>query len=480
MSEKAIVSRPGRYLDECLFVIFGGAGDLAKRKLIPALYKLINDGRLEKFGLLAVSIDETTIEDIVQQVKGFIHNPKQHILDEIVAHAYYMKMNFHENQRYKDLKKKIEDIENKHDLKGNRIFYFATMPEHFDVLTKNLAKEAIVTPVEDAEQAKKSPWSRLVYEKPFGNDFKSAQLINTSIEQAFHESQIFRIDHYLGKELVGNIALVRFTNQIFEPLWNNNHIESVQIIMKEAIGIEGRGAFYDANGALKDMVQSHMLQIFALIGMEPPSLLTPRHIRDQKAALLSKTYVDSVIKGQYEGYQDELRVRKESSTETFVALKCLVDNQRWKGVPFYLKTGKFLDKKETSIHIRFKQVPCLLDICPSDSNYLTIRINPNEGMYLELNVKVPGVPNRVMPVTMDFAHNVMFGPNTPEAYEVLLADVMQHDHSAFVRADEIQHSWRIVEEAYGFTGQLYSYKKGSKGPTALYLLDQDREIRWRA
>jgi glucose-6-phosphate 1-dehydrogenase len=354
------------------------------------------------------------------------------------------------------------------------------MPEHFDVLTKNLANHELATPSQTVDNPEQEPWSRLVYEKPFGYDLTSAEQINACIKQAFHENQIFRIDHYLGKELVGNIALLRFTNRILEPLWNNQHIESVQIILSENAGIGTRGGFYDSYGALKDMVQSHMLQILALVAMEAPLLLKADHIRNAKADVLKKVQVASVIRGQYEGYRDEEKVAADSQTETFVALRCTIDNDRWRGVPFYVKTGKFLDKKEASIHIRFKQVPCLLDVCPSDSNYLTIKINPDEGIYLEINVKVPGVADRVMPVSMDFSHDVMFGPNTPEAYEVLLADVIAHDHSAFVRADEIHYSWKIVEEALSKKGILYTYKKGSKGPSALYLLDQEREIRWRA
>lgn len=466
------------FLDECFFVIFGGAGDLTKRKLIPALYKLINDGRVKKIALLAVSIDDTSIQEIILQARNYIPHVKQHILDELLAHAYYFRMDFHDDSRYTPLQETLATIEHKEELKGNKIFYFATMPEHFNVLTENLAKHMVVTPAKSPEEAAETPWTRLIFEKPFGKDLASAQAINRSIGNIFHESQIFRIDHYLGKELVGNIALVRFTNQIFEPLWNSTYIDSVQIVLSEQEGIGSRGLFYDQHGALRDMVQSHMLQILALIAMEKPLRLTAHHIRDAKANVLQHVTVNSMIRGQYEGYLEEPFVKKASTTESFVALKCLINNSRWSGVPFYLKTGKFLEKKEAAIYLRFKAADCLLDVCPADTNYLAIKIHPHEGMYLGLNIKVPGVSNRVMPVSMDFSHNVMFGPNTPEAYEILLADVMANDHSAFVRSDEIEHSWNIIEQTNRLPQTLYPYKKRSHGPQNIQSLDPERIIDW--
>jgi glucose-6-phosphate 1-dehydrogenase len=276
-------------------LFWGGAGDLSKRKLIPALYKLLEDGKIKTCSLLCVSIDDTDIDAIFDQAYDFIPHVQDHIFDKLKKRSSYFRMDFHEDAAYGQLKEVINNVEQQDSLVGNRLFYFATMPEHFDVLTKNLAAYEIAQPMSDVESKGVSTWSRLVYEKPFGNDLASAEQINACIKKAFHEDQIFRIDHYLGKELVGNIALVRFTNRILEPLWNQEHIESVQIILNENIGIEGRGGFYDSYGALKDMVQSHMLQILALVAMEPPAFLKADYIRDAKAEVLNKVHVASVM-----------------------------------------------------------------------------------------------------------------------------------------------------------------------------------------
>ena len=247
-------------------------------------------------------------------------------------------------------------------------------------------------------------------------------------------------------------------------MWNNQHIESVSINISEDIGVENRGAFYDNYGALKDMVQSHMLQILALVAMEPPKKLTADFIRDAKANVLKRVEVEKTVLGQYEGYTQEKRVNPESKTETFVALRLKVNNNRWDGVPFYLKTGKCLSKRESFVEITFKRVECLLDFCPSQSNSLKIKIHPDGGFYLGLNVKVLGVANEVMPVSMDFCHSCLFGPNTPEAYQVLLSDVIKGDQSAFIRSDEVELSWKILKQIKIDKAEVYIYKKSSDGP----------------
>lgn len=475
--------------DECVFVILGATGDLTKRKLIPAIYKLVSSGRVCRFALIGVSLIETTMQEVLNQAKPFIKDFDPAVWQRLQASLYYYQMDFHDAAMYQGLSQLIEQVEQKHKLNGNRLFYLATMPYHFAVITKNLALHGIAekhpslpmaSPGKSGLMTAKGTWSRVVYEKPFGSDLKSARQINRAIARVFDEKQVFRIDHYLGKELVGNIALARFTNRVFEPLWNNQNIDSVQIILSEDFGIEGRGAFYDAYGALKDVVQNHMLQILALVAMDVPEKFTAEDLRDVKARILSKVKVESVVLGQYEGYLQEKNVKPDSQTDTFAALKITINHRRWRGVPFYLKTGKYLNKEEASVHIKFKMVKCLLDFCPADSNYLTINIQPDEGLYLELNVKTPGIFDQVTPVKMNFSHRALFGPNTPEAYEVLLSDVMKGDHFAFVRADEIDYSWKVIEQVSRLKAPVYRYAKASAGPKEVVLLDKKREIRWRA
>lgn len=465
-------------LHECTIVLLGGTGDLSKRKLIPAIYKLVADRRLCKFALVCVSNDDTTIQKTLERAREFIPQINEDIWATIQVHASYHRLNFHDQASFKALGVLLQNIEKEYSLLGNRMFYLATMPEHFEAITQNLAHHNIVYHKKNNQLSPDQPWSRVVYEKPFGTDLLSARQINATIADVFHESQVFRIDHWLGKELVGNIALVRFTNRIFEPIWNNENIESVQIIMNETIGIEGRGRYYDTYGVLKDMVQNHMLQLLALISMEAPNRLTSHEIRDAKADVLKRVRVHAATLGQYDGYLDENDVRKQSTTPTFAALKVTVENDRWRDVPFYLKTGKFLDTRIATIHIRFKKVECRLDACPSDPNSLTINIHPNEGFYLNLNAKIPGSSSQVTPVSMNFCHASSFGPNTPEAYELLLSDVIRNDHSIFVRNDEIELSWGIIEQINRLHPSLYRYQKGSKGPQEIKHLDLGKEIPW--
>jgi glucose-6-phosphate 1-dehydrogenase len=467
--------------NDVIFIILGATGDLTKRKLIPAIYKLVENKNIENFAIIGAANSQTSIENILEQAKPFIPKINPEIWNHISKVSYYQQIDFYDKAGYPNLKELIESVEKKHNLCGNQIFYLATLPEHFEIITKNLAKQKIVTKHEDVLECQdcNHPWSRIVYEKPFGSDLKSAKKINKSISKLFHEKQIYRIDHYLGKELVNNIVIVRFTNRVFEPLWNNKNIDSVQIILDEKIGLEERGAYYDRYGAIKDMLQSHILQILALISMEAPEKIDNKPIRDAKAKILKKVKVDSVVLGQYEGYLSEKNVNPNSKTETFVAAKLSINNNRWNGVPFYVRTGKYLAKKETSVHIRFKMVDCLLtQSCPTDSNYLTIKIEPEDGFYLELNTKKPGT-TQVVPVQMNFCHSCTFGPNTPAAYETLLYDVMIGDQSAFVREDEIELSWKIVEQIKKENLQVYSYKQGSKGPAQIKFLDKEKDIKWR-
>lgn len=461
-------------LQECTFVILGGTGDLSRRKLVPAIYRLLADKRVNKLSLILISFSQTSAQAVLLQARSFIGKVDDEVWQQLANATYYHCMDFHNETAYASLHDMLREIEQKHGLPGNRIFYLATMPHHFEVITKNFAKYGIVNTDPSCQLAGQMPWARVVYEKPFGYDLASARTLNRSITRAFCERCVFRIDHYLGKELVGNIALVRFTNRVFEPLWNCKHIESVHILLSETLGLEGRGAFYDSYGVLKDMVQSHMLQILSLIAMEAPTYLAADYIRSAKAAVLKRIIVEDVVLGQYEGYHDEPAVKKESMTETFAALRVKVRNKRWQGVPFYLTTGKCLDKKTASVVVKFKPVKCLLNFCPTTTNTLTIDITPHEGFYLGLHVKTPGVANQVQQVSMDFCHSCLFGPNTPEAYEVLLADVIKGDQSAFLRADEIELAWKVIAQVQAMCKPLQRYKKGSVGPDVVTLLEEQK------
>ncbi|KKQ48448.1 MAG: Glucose-6-phosphate 1-dehydrogenase [candidate division TM6 bacterium GW2011_GWF2_38_10] len=451
-------------LTECSFIIMGGTGDLSKRKLIPAIYNLIAQQQLTTFSVLLVAFSATSAAEILEQARPFISALDPIIWEKLCAATYYHQMDFYNEVCYPLLQSSLIDIEKKHELKGNRIFYLATMPQHFETITKFFAHHGIVSNDPGCHLAGQEPWARVVYEKPFGYDLASAKALNKSITRAFCERCVFRIDHYLGKELVGNIALTRFTNRIFEPLWNHKHIESVHITLSETLGVEGRGAFYDTSGALKDNVQSHMLQILALVAMEAPAYLSAEYIRAAKAAVLKRVVVENVTLGQYDGYLQEKNVDPRSTTETYAALCLKIKNRRWQGVPFYVTTGKKLDKKETSVVITFKPAKCLLNICPVTTNTLTINIAPNEGLFLDLHIKTPGTNNHVQPISMEFCHSCLFGPNTPQAYEVLLVDVINGDQSAFLRADEIELAWKIIAQAQTFITPLQTYAPGSTGP----------------
>ncbi len=464
---------------ECVFIILGATGDLTKRKLIPAIYKMVASGVIARFAIIGVSVDDTTMQQVFEQARMFVPDLREAVWEHMKQASYYHRMDFNDHAAYAQLNRLISTVEKTNNLVANRLFYLATMPHHFMVITKQLAAHGLVKKCARLCDDQKQTWQRIVYEKPFGDSLASSRQINDAIAEVLDEHQVFRIDHWLGKELVGNIALARFTNRVFEPLWHAEHIESVQIIASEKIGIEGRGQFYDAYGTLKDMVQNHLLQLLALVAMEDPVHFTADYLRDAKAAVLSKVSIDNVILGQYDGFLEEKGVSPTSTTDTFAAVKISIDTPRWSGVPFYLKAGKFLEKKEAAIHIKFKPVRCLLDICPTDTNYLTINIQPHEGMYLTLNAKKPGVFNDVTPINMHFSHAALFGPNTPAAYEVLLADVLRGDQCAFVRADEIDLAWRIIQQISNKQVLLQRYARGSTGPDTTSMLDTERTIIWK-
>lgn len=467
-----------------IFVIFGGTGDLTKRKLLPAIYNLKKEGLLpSNFALVAVGRRDYTTDEFRKIAYHAIKDYSRFKLEEDIWNKlkekiYYRKMDFTNENEYHDLKTYLDELDKLHHTLNNRIFYLAVAPMFFDVIVTSLHKAKM--------NLNKDNYSRVVIEKPFGNDLKSAKYLNKKIISTFGEENTYRIDHYLGKEMLQNIMVIRFANSLFEPLWNNKYIEQVQIISDETIGIENRGNYYEKSGAIRDMVQSHMLQLLSLVAMEKPENLDFNAIRDEKVKVLAslKKYseqdiMQNVVRGQYNSYRNEENVSKYSQTETFVALKLEVNNKRWKNVPFYIRTGKKMPKKSTEVIIQFKPLPNPLYINNNlNLNMLIIRIQPTEGVYLQFNAKKPGERNTIIPVQMDFCQNCEVGINSPEAYERLLNDVMLGDQTLFARWDEVYYSWKFIDtiiEVWKKCVPIFpNYEEGSFGPVgAIKMLERD-------
>ena len=464
-------------MNECTIILLGATGDLAKRKLIPAIYTLVAEGRLKNFALIGCARSEISSDEMIEQAKPFISSIQSRAWERLKKHSFYQTLDVTKENGFSRLRSLIEEAEKKLKLPENRLAYCATSSEFFCLITKHLVGCEII----EAKQQEGEPWNRVIYEKPFGYDLKSAHNINECIAQLLYEHQIYRIDHYLTKELVSNIALVRFTNCVFEPLWNNRFIDNVQIVLSEEICIEGRGKYYDKFGAVSDVMQNHMLELLALIAMETPKWLTGEFVRYERAKVLKDVCAVDGCLGQYKGYEKEKGVGPNSTTETFAMAYVRVNNPRWAGVPFYLKTGKCLDKKETVIYIKFKKVDCLLTKgCPLDSNYLTIRISPDAGFSLSLNVKAPHKLYEVIPVDMAFSHSCLYEERTAEAYEVLLEEVIRGEQSVSVRFDEIEYAWQVIDELRALNLPVYEYKVGSEGPKDCDIFEDKHGMRWRS
>ena len=464
--------------NKCTIIIFGATGDLTRRKLIPALYYMIEKKVYVKPLIVGAARNDVTVAQLLERAKPFVKNHKEAIWKQLEHSFYYHQLDFLVEHDYETLATFVSSLEQEHAMSGNRLVYLATAAHFFCPITQYLAQSGV------ADRTKKDAviWQRIAYEKPFGSDSESAREINTCVHSLFDESQIYRVDHYLTKELVSNIVLLRFTNIVFEPLWNKNYVDQVQIILSEKIGIEERGGYYDTYGALADFVQSHMLELLALVAMEEPKKLTGDYIREERARLLTKVKVIDGVRGQYEGYRREKGVASRSDTETFAALYFTVNNRRWSGVPFYTKTGKFLEKKEVVIHIIFKKAVCLLTKkCPSDANYLTIRVAPDATFTLTLNSKIPGKTNEVAPVKMEFCHSCLFSDVMPTAYETLLEEIMRGEQSTSVRFDEIESAWRVIDSIRALDLSLQSYVRGSRGPEqAMRIFCDTHNIKWQA
>ncbi len=441
-------------MNKWTIVVFGASGDLSKRQIIPALYEFAQKNHVLFIGVAHAHV---TIESLIDRAKPFIENPQETAIKKLVENSAYMSMDFKNPEDFKKLAKFIEEQEQKHNFPGSRLAYLATAADFFCTISQQLSDTGII---------KRDQHHRIVYEKPFGHNRISAQAIDTCIEKLFDQTQIYRIDHYLTKEMVNNIILLRFANILFEPVWNNTYIDHIEVIATETVSIEGRGAFYDAFGAVKDVVQNHILQLIALVTMEDPGSTKIADIRAKKIAILKALKPISGIRGQYENYQHEHNVQPDSVTETFVALKFEIDLPVWRNVPIYVKAGKCLDKKLTEIRIVFKNLKnCLFSKKNScDPNILTIRISPDGGFLLDVNAKKPNSFTEFMPVTLDFCYECLYAAETPKAYEVLLREIIAGDQSIAVSAEEIDYQWQVVDMIQQLHLPLYSYTCGSRGP----------------
>ncbi len=484
-----------------IYVIFGASGDLTKRKLVPAIYSLFVQNLLpENFVLLGVSRTEFSNDEFRENMKSAITEFKEiddaSKIDEFIKKIFYTSIVFDDTASYKKLSGKIIELRKSNNIAGNTIFYLSTPPSLYGIIPQHLASVGL--------NKQNDGWKRLIIEKPFGYDLQSALKLKDELLKDWTEGQIFRIDHYLGKETVQNLLVTRFSNGIFEPLWNRNYIHHVEITSAESIGVEKRGGYYESSGALRDMVQNHLLQVVGLTAMESPSSLEPIAIRneilkvfqslrpikkeDVKNVAIRGQYLSSKIKGeQVPGYREEEGVKPESVTETYAALKFYIDNWRWGGVPFYIRTGKRLPTRVTEVVIHFKPTPHFLfsqnDVCQS-CNQLVIRIQPDEGILLKFGMKTPGAGFDVQNVNMDFHYSDLSNQRIPSAYERLLHDTMKGDSTLFARTEEVLEAWKFLTPVIECWKNdkdvpLFGYPAGTWGPENADDLIEDKKMTWR-
>ncbi len=447
-------------------VIFGASGDLTKRKLLPAFWNLFVDGELpEGFAIAGYARTEMSDEEFRQQARESVklfgrQPPEGEVWRDFAEHLSYIPGEFADEGAMNHLEARLADLDERHGTDGGRFFYASTPPSAYPDIVHRLAEAGLHR---DA---------KIVFEKPFGHDLASARELNATIHEVFDESQIFRIDHYLGKETVQNVLAFRFANGLFEPVWNRRYIDHVELTVSEDIGIEGRGVFYEQTGAIRDLIVTHLFQVLTFVAMEPPVSFEPDRLRDETVkALRSAMTCDpaQVVRGQYAGYRDEPGVAADSTVETFAAMELEIDNWRWSGVPFFLRTGKRLAGKCSEITLKFNTVPfnvfrgTELDLPRRD--HLTIRIQPNEGISLAVNAKRPGPGLDLGRVTMDFDYAREFGGTIADAYELLLVEAMEGDHTLFLREDGVERAWEILQPVLDHPTPVVPYEPGSWGPS---------------
>lgn len=497
-------NQPGEVADPCVMVIFGASGDLTRRKLLPALYNLAKGNLLSReFAVIGVALDQLTTDEFRQQVSAHFHEyatgeVDPALLEWLVNRIHYLSGEFGVAATFTRLGELLSEVNKDHDTRGNHLYYLAVPPRFFSVIVAQLAAAGLTR--EESGQ-----WRRVIIEKPFGRDLESARALNHELAQALTERQIYRIDHYLGKETVQNILAFRFSNGIFEPVWNRNYVDHVQITVAESIGVEQRGGYYEEAGALRDMVPNHIFQLISLTAMEPPISFHADDVRDEMAKVLHainpfdpEEVLTDAVRGQYgpgrvdnenvPGYRSEAKVSPTSSTETFVALKLLIDNWRWADVPFYLRTGKRLPKRLTEIAIQFKQAPFVLfrdtPVERLRTNRLVMHIQPDEGISLRFGAKIPGPIVNLGAVKMSFNYKDYFGSTPSTGYERLIYDCMNGDATLFQRSDMVEAGWCAVDPVLDVWKALPprsfpNYPAGTWGPKeADDLLEKDGR-KWR-
>lgn len=481
--------------DNNCIVIFGASGDLTHRKLIPALYNLYKIGRLsENFSVLGVARSDLNDETFREKMReALIHNEETtpDTLDAFCSHLYYQAVNTSDAQDYGKLVPRLDELHDKYQTCGNTFYYMSTPPNLYGVIPECLAAHGLNT--------EEYGWKRIIVEKPFGYDEKTAQTLDVQIHRFFEEHQIYRIDHYLGKETVQNLLVLRFSNGWFEPLWNRNFIDYVEITGAESIGVEERGGYYDGSGAMRDMFQNHLLQVLAMVAMEPPAIINANSMRDEVAKVMhslrpltSEDMENNLVLGQYtaaeingkmeKGYLEEKGVPANSRTETYIALRCEIENWRWAGVPFYVRTGKRLPARVTEIVIHFKTTPHPVFSQNAPENKLIIRIQPDEAISMRFGLKKPGAGFEAKEVSMDFRYADLAGTQVLTAYERLLLDAMKGDATLFARTDAVHAAWKFVQPILDYKangGRIHEYEAGTWGPVAADKLIAKQGKVWR-
>ena len=485
-------------------VIFGASGDLTHRKLIPALYNLAKDNLLPpNFAIIGFARRAKTDESFRQECyESVVAHSRSKLIDEEIWSTFSKLLHYHQgnydnNADYDALIERLSAIDSGHGTQGNRLYYLSTPPEAYTLITEKIGTTSLTQVKSD------KCWTRVIIEKPFGRDLASARALNTHVHKFFTEDQIYRIDHYLGKETVQNILVLRFANGIFEPIWDRRYIDHVQITVAEAIGVEGRGSYYESAGVIRDMVQNHVMQLLALTAMEPPAEFEADAVRNEKVKVLKALRLDSshpeaLVRGQYSpgkvngqlvvGYTQEEGVAQDSNTETYLAMKLLIDNWRWAGVPFYVRSGKRLKRRLTEIAIHFRLPPRMLfsehTAQQIEPNVLVMTIQPDEGISLKFGAKRPGTGEQVQPVVMDFQYGDAFNIAAPEAYERLILDCVLGDSTLFTRSDEVEAAWSLItpifEDWVKNPTFIEQYRAGSAGPKGAADMISGDERQWRS